>query len=201
MLTVGDTLPCFNLSALVSMEPGRELREVSHGEYAGKWLVLFFWPLSFTKTYPPELADFARRHADFKDRNAEVVGATTDAPYVHLAWRKEHPALQALPYPVLADYRRDLARRLGVLNKQEAGPLRATFIFDPEGVIRWAAAGELPLERSASDILRVLDTLQAWASKRPYGVVPESIRPPASQSSIPAPSSGVRGSEGALATG
>lgn len=159
MLTVGDTLPMFNIKALVSVEPGREIRDVSSSTYEGKWLVLFYWPLSFSKTFPPELFDFGRRYGDFVKRGAEVLAATIDAPCVHLAWRKQHPALHDLPFPTLADHRRELARRLGIMNKADDAALRTTFIIDPDRVIRWACAYEAGIERSASDVLRMLDGL------------------------------------------
>lgn len=161
MLTVGDTLPAFSLKGLVSVEPGREFREISSTSYEGKWLVMFYWPLSFSRDYPSELAEFARRYPDFLARNADVLGASTDAPYVHLAWRKEHPALHALPYPTLADFRRDLARRLGVVQRHDCAPLRATFIIDPEGIIRWSAAYDPSIDRNVAEIVRMLDALQS----------------------------------------
>jgi peroxiredoxin (alkyl hydroperoxide reductase subunit C) len=157
MLTVGDTLPMFNLKALVSLEPGKEFRDIASSMYQGKWLVLFYWPLSFSKTFPPELFDFGRRYGEFLERGVEVLAATTDAPYIHLAWRREHPALHDLPFPTLADFRRELARRLGVVSKHDGAPLRATFLIDPDRTIRWASAYDQGIERCASDVLRILE--------------------------------------------
>ncbi|NUQ78773.1 MAG: redoxin domain-containing protein [Polyangiaceae bacterium] len=172
----------FRLKALVSLEPGNEFRDIASSMYEGKWLVLFYWPLSFSKTFPPELFDFGRRYGELIDRGADVLAASTDAPYIHLAWRKEHPALYGLPFPTLADFRRELARRLGVVSKHDGSPLRATFLIDPDRTIRWACAYDHSIERSANDVLRVLDGI-APASRVRYSTL-ETARLPQSK---PAP--------------
>src|SRR5215469_15007840 len=109
MLTVGDKLPAFELQALVGLEPGREFQVLSSQSYSGKWLILFFWPMDFTFVCPTEIAEFGRRHPDFVQRGAQVLGASTDTHYVHLAWREQHPDLRELPFPMLADTKRELA--------------------------------------------------------------------------------------------
>ena len=126
MLTVGDTLPPFRLHAVVGLTPGHEFQEITDASYPGRWKVLFLWPMDFTFICPTEIAEFGRRHQDFADRDAQLLGASTDTHYVHLAWRKDHPDLRALPYPMLADTRRELSAALGVLHRQDGVPLRAT---------------------------------------------------------------------------
>src|SRR5688572_2942355 len=115
MLTVGDKLPPFRLQAAVSNEPGKEFLEIHEASYDKKWLVLFAWPMDFTFVCPTEIAEFGRRDGDFKKRGAQVLGMSTDTHYVHSAWRREHPALRELPFPMLADTKRDLAQALGIL--------------------------------------------------------------------------------------
>src|SRR4051812_46253566 len=90
MLTVGDTLPDFKLQATVSLDHGKEFQEITGSTYPGKWRVLFLWPMDFTFVCPTEIAEFGRRNQDFKDRDAQVLGASTDTHFVHLAWRREH---------------------------------------------------------------------------------------------------------------
>ena len=160
MLTVGDKLPTFDLQATVSREPGREFEKITHASYPGRWLVLFFWPMDFTFVCPTEIAEFGHRAADFAKRDAQVLGASTDTQYVHLAWRREHPALRELPFPMLADTKRELSTSLGVLHKEEGVPLRATFIVDPNGVIRWVSVNDLSVGRNVDEVVRVLDALQ-----------------------------------------
>jgi alkyl hydroperoxide reductase subunit AhpC len=160
MLTVGDKFPEFNLKAAVSLEKGKEFKDITHKDYSGKWKVVFFWPMDFTFVCPTEIAEFGRRTAEFRERGAEVLGVSTDTHYVHLAWRKDHPDLKDLPYPMLADTKRELSTALGVLHKQDGVPLRATFVVDPEGTIRFVSVNDLSVGRNVDEVLRVLDALQ-----------------------------------------
>lgn len=160
MLTVGDKFPEFKLQAVVSREPGKEFRELQDRDFPGKWKVVFFWPMDFTFICPTEIAEFGERHADFVERGAQVLGASTDTHYVHLAWRDQHPALRDLPFPMLADTRRELSQALGILHKAEGVALRATFIVDPDGIIRWASVNDLSVGRNVDEVLRTLDALK-----------------------------------------
>jgi lipoyl-dependent peroxiredoxin subunit C len=160
MLTVGDRLPAFALQSVVSLEVGKEFEVLTEKSHKGKWLALFLWPMDFTFVCPTELAEFGRRNGDFRDRDTQLLGCSTDTQFVHLAWRKAHPDLKGLPYPMLADTKRELSIALGVLHKEEGVPLRATFIVDPEGVIRFACVNDLSVGRNVDEVLRVLDALQ-----------------------------------------
>src|ERR1700709_76792 len=108
MLTVGDKFPEFDLKAVVSLEKGKEFETVTHQSHPGKWLVFFTWPMDFTFICPTEIAEFGRRTADFAERDAQVLGASTDTHFSHLNWRKSHPDLKALPFPMVADTKREL---------------------------------------------------------------------------------------------
>jgi peroxiredoxin (alkyl hydroperoxide reductase subunit C) len=160
MLTVGDRLPHFNLQSVVSLEKGEEFRTLTDQSFKDEWLVLFYWPMDFTFICPTEIAEFGRRNTDFADRGAQVLGASTDTHFVHLAWRRDHEDLQTLPFPMLADTKRELATAFGILHKDDGVALRATFIVDPEGVIRWVSVNDLSVGRSVPEVLRVLDALQ-----------------------------------------
>ncbi len=160
MLTVGDKLPAFDLEAVVSLEKDHEFTRINEKAHPGKWRVLFFWPMDFTFVCPTEIAAFGKRERDFADRDTQVLGASTDTHFVHLAWRKQHPDLRDLPFPMLADTKRELSSALGILHKQDGVPLRATFIIDPEGIIRWASVNDLSVGRSVDEVLRTLDALQ-----------------------------------------
>ena len=160
MLTVGDKFPQFHLQAVVGLEKGKEFREITDSSFSGKWKVVFFWPMDFTFICPTEIAEFGKRNADFADRDAQILGASTDSHYVHLAWRNHHADLKQLPFPMLADTKRELATALGILHKQEGVALRATFIVDPEGIIRFVSVNDLSVGRNVDEVLRVLDALQ-----------------------------------------
>jgi peroxiredoxin (alkyl hydroperoxide reductase subunit C) len=157
MRTIGDRLPEFRLQAVL---PDKQFGWIDNDTYRGQWLVLFFWPMDFTFVCPTEIAEFGQRSRDFADRDAQVLGASTDTQFVHLAWRKQHPDLADLSYPMLADTKRELSNALGILHKQEGVPLRATFIVDPEGTIRWVSVNDLKVGRNVDEVLRVLDALQ-----------------------------------------
>jgi alkyl hydroperoxide reductase subunit AhpC len=160
MRSVGERFPSFQLQAVVSTEPGREFQDVDERYRPDHWKVVFFWPMDFTFVCPTEIAEFGRRTEDFRKRNAEVLGVSTDTHYVHLAWRIHEPMLKDLPFPMLADTRRELATALGVLHPVEGVALRATFIVDPEGIIRHVTVNDLSVGRSVDETLRVLDALQ-----------------------------------------
>ncbi len=160
MLTVGDRFPSFSLQAVVSLEKGREFETLTDRSHADRWQIVFFWPMDFTFVCPTEIAEFGRRYRDFVDRDAEVLGVSTDTHFVHQAWRKDHPDLKELPFPMLADTRRELSSQLGILHKEEGVPLRATYIVDPHGTIRWVSVNDLSVGRNVDEVLRVLDALQ-----------------------------------------
>jgi lipoyl-dependent peroxiredoxin subunit C len=159
MLTVGDKFPEFSLQAAVSLEKGKEFETVTNETYAGKWQLVFFWPMDFTFICPTEIAEFGRRNRDFSDRDTQVLGASTDTHFVHLAWRNNHPDLKELPIPMLADTKRELSTELGILHKDGVA-LRATFLVDPDGIIRWVNVNDLSVGRNVDEALRVLDALQ-----------------------------------------
>jgi alkyl hydroperoxide reductase subunit AhpC len=160
MLTIGDKFPAFALKAVVSSEKDKEFKDVKSSDFPGQWKVVFFWPKDFTFVCPTEIAEFGKRNGDFNDRDAQVLGVSTDNEYVHLAWRKSHPDLKNLPFPMVSDLKRELSTALGVLNKDEGVANRATFIVDPQDVIRFVAVTDLNVGRSVDEVIRVLDALQ-----------------------------------------
>jgi len=160
MRTVGERFPEFHATAVVSSDPSTAFEPLSHESDAGRWRVYFFWPKDFTFVCPTEIAGFGRLNGAFEQRQARVFGASTDSEYVHLAWRQSHPDLKELPFPMIADLKRELSTALGILDPEEGVCLRATFIVDPEGVIRHASVNDLSVGRNPEEVLRILDALQ-----------------------------------------
>ena len=160
MLTVGDKFPAFDLKAVVSTDPQKAFTQISQASDEGKWKVVFFWPKDFTFVCPTEIAAFGKLNGEFADRDAVVYGVSIDSEYVHLAWRQNHADLKTLPFAMLADIKRELSTALGVLDKNEGVALRATFIVDPQGIIRFASVNDLSVGRNPQEVLRVLDALQ-----------------------------------------
>ena len=160
MLSVGHKLPAFNLKATVSTELDKAFTDITDQSYPGKWLVLFFWPKDFTFVCPTEIAEFGKLTKEFADRDAQVLGASTDSEFVHHAWRTHKEELNNLPFPMLADVKRELTSALGILDPVEGVAQRATFLIDPEGIIRFTMVTDLSVGRNVKEVLRVLDALQ-----------------------------------------
>ena len=160
MLGVGEKFPEFRLKATVSTDKNNAFKELTHEDYPGKWKVYFFWPKDFTFVCPTEIAGFGKLNREFQDRDAQVIGGSTDSEFVHLAWRQNHPDLKDIPFPMLADIKRELAEELGILDPNEGVAQRATFIVDPDNIIRFVSVTDLSVGRNIEEVLRVLDALQ-----------------------------------------
>ncbi len=160
MLSIGEKLPEFAMTAVVSNDLSDAFVDVNNATYGGKWLVLFAWPKDFTFVCPTEITGFADLNDSFLERGAQVLGMSTDSEFVHLAWRKDHSDLNNLPFPMLSDIKREFSEELGILNKEAGVCNRATFIIDPEGIIRHVSINDLNVGRNPDEILRILDALQ-----------------------------------------
>ena len=166
MLGVGETLPEFKV---VGVKP-RFMRHEENGESAfetitnesfpGKWKVIFFYPKDFTFVCPTEIAEFARLNPQFEERDAVVLGGSTDNEHSKLGCRREHPDLNNLAIWNFADSSGKFARALGVLDEAEGVAQRATFVVDPLGVVQHVYVTNLNVGRAPADTLRVLDALQ-----------------------------------------
>ncbi len=160
MLGVGEKFPTFSVTATVSLEKGKEFKTITNEDYKGKWKVYFFWPKDFTFVCPTEIAAFGKLNKEFADRDAQILGGSTDSEFVHHAWRTHHEDLKNLPFPMLADVKRDLTEQLGILDPNAGVAQRATYVVDPEGIIRFAYVTDLSVGRNPQEVLRVLDALQ-----------------------------------------
>ena len=160
MLTVGDKLPSLVLPVQqgTSALPAGETLDL--GQSNGRWKVLFFWPKDFTFVCPTEIVGYAELKNDFADRDADLIGASTDTAHVHFAWRKSDEQLAAADFPWLADNGLQLASQLGILDREEHVAFRATFIVDPDNIIQHVTVNGLNVGRNPAETLRVLDALQ-----------------------------------------
>lgn len=160
MKTIGEKFPNFALTSVVSNDINTAFEPINQNTHKGKWLIIFSWPKDFTFVCPTEIAEFGRLNDEFNDRDAQVLGLSTDSEFVHLAWRTAKEELSDLPFPMVSDIKRELSTELGILNKAEGVANRATFIVDPEGVIRFVMVNDLSVGRNPKEVLRVLDALQ-----------------------------------------
>jgi peroxiredoxin (alkyl hydroperoxide reductase subunit C) len=160
MLGIGEEFPSYSLTAVVSTDRKNAFKTITDQDYCGQWKVYFFWPKDFTFVCPTEISGFARLNREFQDRDAQIFGASIDSEFVHLAWREHHEDLRNLPFPMLSDIKRDLTEQLGILDPAAGVAQRATFIVDPDNVIRFVYVTDLSVGRNPQEVLRVLDALQ-----------------------------------------
>ncbi len=156
---VQQPAPEFRCQAVM---PDGSFKQVSLADYRGKYVLLFFYPLDFTFVCPTEIIAFSDSIEQFKKRNVEVLGASIDSHYTHLAWRnvpRKQGGIGTIEYPLLADLDKSLAKSYDVL--LPAGiALRGLFIIDRDGVVRHQLINDLPLGRSVDEALRIIDALQ-----------------------------------------
>jgi peroxiredoxin (alkyl hydroperoxide reductase subunit C) len=160
MLGIGQKFPQYSLTGVVSNDQAKAFQPFDANTNKGKWRVVFFWPKDFTFVCPTEIAAFGSLHSEFAARNAVIYGVSIDSEFVHLAWRQQQPALRELPFAMLSDIKRELSSALGILDPAAGVAQRATYIVDPEGVIRFVYVTDLNVGRSPEEVLRVLDALQ-----------------------------------------
>jgi len=163
---VGQPAPDF--SAAPAAFPGEAasapVRTVSLADYAGRWLVLAWYPGDFTFVCPTELTALSDRWDDFDAQEAVLLGASTDSVHTHRAWMRTPRAdngIADLRFPLLADRTLRLARAWGVLAPDEGAALRGLFIVDPDGVVQYGVVHNLHVGRSVDETLRVLSALQS----------------------------------------
>lgn len=160
------------MSAQVTMEapdftaqavmPDNTFEELTLSSYRGKYIILFFYPLDFTFVCPSEIIAFDRELSKFQERNCQIIGASTDSHFTHLAWKNtpiEAGGIGNVRFSLVADLDKQIARDYGVLH-DESVALRGLFLIDREGIIRHAVINDLLLGRSVDEALHVLDALR-----------------------------------------
>jgi peroxiredoxin (alkyl hydroperoxide reductase subunit C) len=143
--------------------PDNSIGEFSLESVKGKYVVIFFYPLDFTFVCPTEILEFNRRLSEFKERGVEVIGVSVDSQFSHWAWKNtpvENGGIGGIQYPLVADLTKQISRDYGVLLEEAGVALRGTFLIDKEGVVRHAVLNDLPLGRSISETLRMVEALQ-----------------------------------------
>ena len=158
---VGQPAPDFNMPSTKNMETLAE--NVKLSDYAGKWLVLLFYPLDFTFVCPTELTAFSDRLEELNGVGAEVLGISTDSVHSHRAWIKtprDQNGIEGLQYPLASDVGGKLARAYNILVEESNIALRGLYIINPEGKLQYSVVHDLNIGRSVDETLRVLQGLQ-----------------------------------------
>ena len=157
---VSTEAPDFTATAVMPNNSFKDDFKLS--DYRGKYVVLFFYPLDFTFVCPSEIIAFDRKLEEFKARNVEVIGISTDSHFSHLAWKNtalENGGIGNVQYPLVADFQKTISQDYGVL--LDGGmALRGTFVIDKEGMIQSSVINNLGLGRNIDEALRMVDALQ-----------------------------------------
>ncbi|MCL5269760.1 MAG: peroxiredoxin [bacterium] len=157
-IRVTSPAPKFTAQAVID----GEIKEIRFDDYAGKWVVLFFWPLDFTFVCPTEITAFSDNVAEFKKLGAELIGVSVDSPYSHLAWTqldRKKGGLGKINFPLVSDLDKSLSSAYGVLLDSGVA-LRGLFLIDPKGIIRHSTVNDLPVGRSVAETLRIIKAFQ-----------------------------------------
>ena len=157
---VTQAAPDFKLTAV--MPDGSFQDDFTLKQFRGKYVLLFFYPLDFTFVCPTEIIAFSDRVDEFEKLGVQVIGASIDSHYSHLAWRnlpRNQGGIGNVRYPLVADLNKQLARDYDVLLDGGVA-LRGTFLIDKEGIVRHQVVNDLPLGRSVDEALRMVKALQ-----------------------------------------
>ena len=162
---VGGPAPDFTAPAAFPDEAATDpQRAVSLADYAGRWLVFFWYPADFTTVCPTEITALSDRLEEFSELDTAILGASTDSVHSHRAWlrtpRTEN-GIAGVRFPLLADQTGQIARDYGVLMEDEGIAQRGLFIVGPDGIIQYSVTHNLNVGRSVDETLRVLEAIQS----------------------------------------
>jgi peroxiredoxin (alkyl hydroperoxide reductase subunit C) len=169
-LRVGQAAPDFAATAVVD----QEFKTIKLSDYRGKYVVLFFYPLDFTFVCPTEITAFSDRYGEFTKINTEVLGASVDSEFSHLAWTqsdRKDGGIGNIAYPLIADLKKEISTAYNVLDPEAGVSLRGLFIIDKEGIIQHSTINNLSFGRSVDETLRTLKALQ-YVQSHPDEVCP-----------------------------
>ncbi|MFA6916015.1 MAG: peroxiredoxin [Parachlamydiales bacterium] len=163
-ILVGKNAPDFQAKAVLK---NTIIENFTLSQFRGKYVVLFFYPLDFTFVCPTELHAFNDALQDIKSRNAELIGCSVDSCYAHQAWLdmpRSKGGIEGLEYPLISDINKTITSDYGVLHPDGIA-YRGLFLIDRQGVVRHQLVNDLPLGRSVSEAVRMLDALQAFENQ------------------------------------
>eukprot|EP00069_Balaena_mysticetus_P009610 bmy_20343T0 len=157
---IGHRAPKFKATAVM---PDGQFKDISLSDYKGKYVVFFFYPLDFTSVCPMEIIAFSDRAEEFKKLNCQVIAASVDSHFCHLAWintPKKQGGLGPMNIPLISDPKRIIAQDDGVLKANESISFRDLFIIYDKGILRQITISDLPVGRSVDETLRLVQAFQ-----------------------------------------
>ncbi|RCH86468.1 Peroxiredoxin-1 [Rhizopus azygosporus] len=138
-------------------------KDISLQDYQGRYLVFFWYPMDFTFVCPTEIIAFSDRIEEFRGLNCDVIAASCDSEYSHLAWintERKKGGLGKMNIPILADKTKEIAKMYGIYIEEQGITLRGLFIIDPRGIVRQITINDLPVGRSVDETLRLLEAFR-----------------------------------------
>ena len=156
----------------------------THGErslddYKGKWLVLFSHPADFTPVCTTEFMGFAKAADRFQALNCELLGLSIDSVHSHIAWMRsiEEKFGVEIPFPIIDDLSMNVAKAFGMIHPgaSDTSAVRATFLIDPDGIVRAMVYYPMSNGRSVEEFIRLLTALQTSDANKV--ATPENWRP------------------------
>lgn len=148
-------------------------------DYKGKYLVVFFYPLDFTFVCPSEIINFSDAAVELRKHNCEILVGSCDSEFSHMAWcmqERKEGGIGNCKCDLFADKSCKMAEQFGILMPDSGIPLRAMFIISDKGIVRSCTINDLPVGRSLSECMRLVQAFQ-YADKTgnviPCGWTPE----------------------------
>lgn len=150
MIEPGAEAPAFTL-------PDQDGNEVSLGDFAGRKLVLAFYPLDFSPVCTDQLGLYQEVLGEIESRGAALVGISVDSAYCHRAFADE----LNLTMPLLADFnpKGAVSRAYGAWIEPADHGNRSLVLVDGDGVVRWSHAAPTPREIPGANL--IFDALSA----------------------------------------
>ena len=155
MLLIGQKAPDFTAPAYMD----GKFTTVSLGSYAGKWLVVMFYPGDFTFVCATEVSAAAENQEAFQTLGVEILTVSVDSPYVHKAWMQqelEKMTTQPVRFPMVSDVAGKIGTAYGVYDEAQYMDHRGCFIVDPDGIVQSMLVNNPSVGRSYEELFRLL---------------------------------------------
>ena len=167
MVRINSKAPEFRVNAFHE----GEVKEIGLDDYAGKWIVLFFYPKDFTFICPTELGLLADKYEELKELGVEVLSVSTDTPEVHKAWHDASDTIKKINFPMLADPTGAICKSYGTYIDSEGVSLRGSFVIDPDGIVKALEVHDNDVGRSIDELMRKVMAAQ-FVRDNPGNVCP-----------------------------
>ena len=136
--------------------------------YRGRWLVLFSHPADFTPVCTSEFISFSKAYPKFQELGCDLLALSVDSLFSHVAWvRSIRERFKiTVPFPIAEDPSMAIAKAYGMIHPgaADSSTVRATFVIDPDGLIRALLWYPMSTGRRVDEIIRLVSALQVTDS-------------------------------------